>query len=140
VTKQSYIYYSFHVVLYFLFYIHHRIKNVFKHVLFNMHDIKIMAEEISLLIRKLSKNTLFYQIMGHTKTRKLLLARLKIKHIIIILRLSYNSSLDATSNAITFSTLPTNKSFFFSFCTYNQLAKTTGGNKKKKALYHHLLR
>jgi len=138
-TKQSYIYYSFHVVLYFLFYIHHRIKNVFKHVLFNMHDIKIMAEEISLLIRKLSKNTLFYQIMGHTKTRKLLLARLKIKHIIIILRLSYNSSLDATSNAITFSTLPTNKSFFFLFVLIISWQKPPVAIKKK-ALYHHLLR
>jgi hypothetical protein len=39
-----------------------------------MHDIKVMAEEIGLPIRKLLKDTSLYPIMGQTKTRKLLLA------------------------------------------------------------------
>jgi hypothetical protein len=33
-----------------------------------MHNIQIMTEEISLPVRKLSKNT-FYLILGHTKTK-----------------------------------------------------------------------
>jgi hypothetical protein len=36
-------------------------------------DIKVRAEEIDLPIRKLSKNTSLYPIMGQTKTIKLLL-------------------------------------------------------------------
>jgi hypothetical protein len=43
-----------------------------------------MAEEIGFLIRKLSKNTLFYPIIGQTKTRKLLLTELKTKHNVIV--------------------------------------------------------
>ena len=35
--------------------IHYHVKNIFKHVLFYMHDIHIMAEKISLLIKKLQK-------------------------------------------------------------------------------------
>jgi hypothetical protein len=50
-----------------------------------MHDIKIKAEDIGLPTRKLLENTLFYPIMGQTKTRKLLLTRLKIKHNIIVI-------------------------------------------------------
>jgi len=38
-----------------------------------VHDVKVMAEEIGLPIRKLPKNTSLYPIMGKTKTRKLLL-------------------------------------------------------------------
>jgi len=38
-----------------------------------VHDVKVMAEEIGLPIRKLSKDTSLYPIMGQTKTRKLLL-------------------------------------------------------------------
>jgi len=53
---------------------------------FYMHDIQIMTGEISLLIRKLLKNTLLYPFMEHTKTKKLLLIELKIKHNALILR------------------------------------------------------
>ena len=53
--------------------IHDGVENVLKHVLFNVHDIKVMAEKIGLPIRKLPKNTLLYLIVGQTKTRKLLL-------------------------------------------------------------------
>jgi len=85
VTKQKYIHYSLHVVLCLPFYIYNYVKNIFKHALFNMHDIIIMTEEISLPIRKLLKNTLLYPIVGHTKTRKLLLNELKNKYNVIVL-------------------------------------------------------
>jgi hypothetical protein len=38
-----------------------------------MYDVKVMAEEIGLLIKKLPKDTSLYPIVGQTKTRKLLL-------------------------------------------------------------------
>jgi hypothetical protein len=54
-------------------YIYDGVENVFKHVLFNVHDVKVMAEKIGLPIRKLSKYISLLPIMGQTKTRKLLL-------------------------------------------------------------------
>jgi hypothetical protein len=51
-----------------------------------MHDIKIIADEISLLIRKLLENTSPSRIIGRTKTRKLLLTRMRAKHNIIVLQ------------------------------------------------------
>jgi hypothetical protein len=50
-----------------------------------MHDIQILAEEISLPTRKFPKNTWRYLIMGHGKTRKLLLIGLKTKYNALIL-------------------------------------------------------
>jgi hypothetical protein len=44
-----------------------------------MYDIHHIVDAISLLIRKLLKNTLFYPIMGHTKTRKVFLLEWKSK-------------------------------------------------------------
>jgi hypothetical protein len=38
-----------------------------------VHDIKVIAEEIGLPIRKLPKDTSLYLIVGQTKTMKLLL-------------------------------------------------------------------
>ena len=38
-----------------------------------MYDVKVMAEEIGLPIRKLLNNTSLYPIVGQTKTRKLVL-------------------------------------------------------------------
>jgi hypothetical protein len=35
-----------------------------------MHDIYIMTKDIGIPIRQLSKNTLFYPIISHTKIRK----------------------------------------------------------------------
>jgi len=49
-----------------------------------MHGIKVMMKKIGLPIRKLLENTLFYPIMGQTKTRKLILIELKTKHNIIV--------------------------------------------------------
>jgi hypothetical protein len=34
-----------------------------------VHDIKVIAEEIGLLIRKLLENTSLYQIVGQIKTK-----------------------------------------------------------------------
>jgi hypothetical protein len=50
-----------------------------------MHDIQIIEKEINLPIRQLLKNTLFYLILGYTKTIKLLLAGLKTKYNVLIL-------------------------------------------------------
>jgi hypothetical protein len=129
VTKQKYIHSSLNVVLCFPFHVHHRIKNIFKYVLFYMYEIKIRAEES---INKLLKNTLLYSIVGHTKTRKLLLTELKTKHNVIVLRYhaiqfftqqyrQYNIPFDSTNK----------KNNFYSFCTCYWLARTTSGNKKK---------
>jgi hypothetical protein len=48
-------------------------------------DVKVMAEEIGLPIRKLLENTLFYPVMGQTKTKKLLLTGLETKHNVTVL-------------------------------------------------------
>jgi hypothetical protein len=66
VTEQSYIQSSLDVVLYPPLHIHDGVQNVLK-------DVKVMAEETDLPIRKLPKDTSLYPIMGQTKTRKLLL-------------------------------------------------------------------
>jgi hypothetical protein len=49
---------SFPALIYF-FYVY---KNVFKHILFYMHDVKVMSEKIGLPIRKLPENTSFSQL------------------------------------------------------------------------------
>jgi hypothetical protein len=61
-TKQSYIYSSFDVVLYLPFHVHIRFENVLKQVLFYVHDIKIMVEEIGIPTRKLMKILCFTQL------------------------------------------------------------------------------
>jgi hypothetical protein len=50
-----------------------------------VHDVKVMAEEIGLPIRKLLENASLYPVVDQTKTRKLLLTRLKTKHNVIVL-------------------------------------------------------
>jgi hypothetical protein len=85
VTKQRYIHSSFDVVLCLPFHIHNCVESILKHVLFNVHDIKIMMEEIGLSIRKLPENTSLYPIIGQTKTIKLLLTILKTKYNVIVL-------------------------------------------------------
>jgi hypothetical protein len=50
-----------------------------------MHDIQIIAEKINLSIKKLPKNTSLYPIIGHIKTKKLLLTGLKTKHNALVL-------------------------------------------------------
>ena len=62
---------SLDVVLCLPLHIHDGVENVTKHVLFNVHDVKVMAENIGLSIRKLPKDTSLYPTMGQTKTRKL---------------------------------------------------------------------
>jgi hypothetical protein len=86
VTKERYIYSFLDVVICLSFHVNNRVENIFKHVLFNVHDIKVMTEEIGLSIRKFPENTWLYLIMGQTKTKKLLLTELKIKHNVIVLR------------------------------------------------------
>jgi hypothetical protein len=73
VTEQSYIQSSIDVVLCLPLHIHDGVENILKHVLFYVHDVKVMVEEIGLPIRKLPKDTSLYQIVGQIKTKKLLL-------------------------------------------------------------------
>jgi len=47
VTKQSYIYSSFYVVFLFSLFLQYCVKNVFKHIFLNMHEIQIIMEDIS---------------------------------------------------------------------------------------------
>jgi DNA modification methylase len=79
-TKQSYNHSSLNVVICIPFHVHDRIENILEHVSFYVHDFNIMAEEIGFPIRKLLENTSLYPIMGKTKTSKLLLTKLEIKH------------------------------------------------------------
>jgi hypothetical protein len=83
-TKQRYIHYILDVVLCLSLHIHDRVENVLKHVLFYVHDVNVITEEIGLPIRKLSQNNLLYPIVGQTKTRKLLLTGLETKHDVTI--------------------------------------------------------
>ena len=46
----------------------------------------VMEEKIGLLIKKLPENTSLYPIIDQTKTRKLLLTRIKTKYNVIVLR------------------------------------------------------
>jgi len=85
VTEQCYIQSSLNVVLCLPLHIHNGVENVLKHVIFNVHNVKVMAEKIGLPIRKLPKDTSLYPIIGQTKTRKLLLTWLKTKHNVIVL-------------------------------------------------------
>jgi len=86
ITIQRYIHFSFYIVLCFPFHVHDRVKNIVKHFFFlNMHCIQIIADDISLPIRKLLENILFYLIIGHTKTKELLFTSMKTKYNAFIL-------------------------------------------------------
>jgi hypothetical protein len=85
VTKQRYIHSSFDVVLCLPLHVHDRVENIFKHVLFYMHNVKVMPKEIGLPIKKLLENTSLYPVVGQTKTRKLLFTGLETKHNAIVL-------------------------------------------------------
>jgi len=50
-----------------------------------VHDVKVMAEEIGLPIRKIAENTSLYLVIGQTKTRKLLFTGLETKHNVTVL-------------------------------------------------------
>jgi hypothetical protein len=64
VTKESYIYFSLDVVICLPLHVHNCVENVLKYILFYVHDIKVMTEEIDLSIRKLPENTSVYPIVG----------------------------------------------------------------------------
>jgi hypothetical protein len=85
VKKKCYIHYSLDVVLYLLLHVHDRVENILKHVIFYVHDVKVMTEEIGLPIRKIAENTSLYLVIGQTKTRKLLFTGLETKHNVTVL-------------------------------------------------------
>jgi len=64
VIKQSYSHSSRDVVLCLLLYVYNRVENVLKNILFYVHDVKVMAEEIGLQIRKLPENNFALPIVG----------------------------------------------------------------------------
>jgi len=76
---------SLDVVLCLPFHIYDGVDNVLKHILFNVLDVKVMAEKIGLSIRKLPKNTSLHPVMSQTKTRKLMLTWLETKQNVTIL-------------------------------------------------------
>jgi hypothetical protein len=76
---------SLDVVFCLPLHVHDCVENVFKHIFFYVLDVKVMAEEIGLPIRKLLENTSFYPVMGQTKTKKLLLTGLETKHNVTVL-------------------------------------------------------
>jgi len=76
---------SLDVVLCLSIHVHNYVENILKHVLFYVHNIKVMVEEICLPIKKLLENILFNSIVGQIKTMKFLLTGLKIKHNITVL-------------------------------------------------------
>jgi hypothetical protein len=112
VTKQSYIHSSLNVVLWFPLHIHDHVENIPKHVLFYVHDVKIIAEEIGLPIRKLLENTLLYRIV--VKPGNFCLLDWKLNTMSPYSdTTSYNSSFERCSGATTFLTLPIKNSFLF---------------------------
>jgi hypothetical protein len=64
--EKSYIHSSFYIILWFFFNIHDRVKNIFKHILLDMHNIRSIVKDISLIIRKFLRNSFFYPITSHT--------------------------------------------------------------------------
>jgi len=64
--EKIYIHSSFYIILWFFFNIHDRVKNIFKHILFYMHNIRSIVKDISLIIRKFLRNSFFYPITSHT--------------------------------------------------------------------------
>jgi len=111
-TKQRYIHYSLNVVFCLPLYIHDRVENILKYILFYVHDIKVMAEKIE--IRKLPENILLYLIVRQIKTRNLCLPDWKPNIISPYSdTISYNSSPERRGGTTSFSTLLTKKSFFF---------------------------
>jgi hypothetical protein len=119
----------------FLFHIHNRVKNISKHAIFNVHDIKVMSKKISTLIRKLPENTSLYLIMGQIKTIKLLFTGLKTNHNSTPRRTILNLMIVAVQHPFK---IWQQRSQFYSFCTCDPLARTTDYNKKK-IFYHYLL-
>jgi len=140
VRKQRHVHFSFHIVLCLTFHVHHRVKNIFKHIVFYMHDIQIMMEDISFPIRKLPKNSSFYLIVGHIKTRKLLSTKLKTKHNALVLQDHimqfftrryrwWNIPFDSTYKEISFI-------LYVLMIDWKEYLVTI----KKKMFYHYLLR
>jgi hypothetical protein len=62
VIKQGYIHYSLDVIICLPLHVHNCDENVLKHVLFYVHDIKVMTEEIGLAIKKFLENLCFIQL------------------------------------------------------------------------------
>jgi len=131
VTKQRYIHSSLHVAFFLPFHVHNRIKDIFKHIIFNVYDIKIMTEEVSFSIRKLPENISLYLIVDHTKTRKLLLTNLKSKYNVIELWHHIKQFLTWWYQQCNIPFNFTNKEVFFFFYTCDLLTRTVNDNKKR---------
>jgi hypothetical protein len=72
-----------------------------------VHDVKVMAEEIGLPIRKLSENTSLYLIVGQPKLGNFCLSDWKPNIMLLYSDItSCNSSPERCGGATSFSTLP----------------------------------
>jgi hypothetical protein len=77
-----------------------------------MHNIRIIANNISFLIRKIQKYTSPYPIVDHIKTKKILFAKIKTKYNGSYYETtSYNSLPDSTGDVTSIFILPFKKSF-----------------------------
>lgn len=124
-NNKTKLYHScFDVVLGVSIHVHNCVENALKHVLFYLHDIKVMEDKIGFPMRNLLENTLLYAIMGPNKTKNLLFTRLKIIYYVTILRRQMiQISPYYSGSTISLSTPPTKDPFIF-FCTRDLLAKT----------------
>jgi len=97
-----------------------------------MHGIQIMAEDISLPIRKILKNTHFTQLQITPKLWNFCLPNWKSNIMSIYYEpISYNSSPDNTEGTTSLLILPFRKSFrFFFFCINDGLTRTSGSKKE----------
>jgi len=132
VTEQSYIQSSLDVVLCLPLQIHNGVENVLKHVLFYMHDVKVMLEEIGLPIRKLPKNISLYPIVDQTKTRKLLHTWLETKHNVTVLWYNIMQFFTRKKQGcnILFNSANKKNTLCF-FCTCDSLVRNNSGGKKR---------
>jgi len=113
ITKEkSYIHSSFYIILWFLFNIHDRVKNIFKQILLDMHNIQSILKDISLIIRKFLRNSFFYPITSHT-----MIIHHTILHLIVL------------TVHHPFQFYPSKSPFYF-FCIDDNLARILGGEKK----------
>jgi len=87
---------------------------MFSNTFFYVHNIKVTEEEIDHPISKLPENISLNPIIGQTKTKKLLLTRLKPNTMSLYSdTTSYNSLPEISGGATSLSTLPTKMFLFF---------------------------
>jgi len=125
---------SFYVIICFSFDVHDRIKNIFKHILLDVHNIQIMMKDISLPLRNLPKilflpnyvphqnqKTFTYRIENQIQCSYITILHHRILHpTILMVQLPFQ--------------LYFSRSHFYFFCIDDDIARTSDGKQKKKVL------